>query len=163
MDKTLTPEEILGKQCRDVITGVEGCCVGIVDWMFGCLTVLLQPKGKPKSAPDVFPAHIGKVELCEEQPELSITIPSYTAPKHFGYLCRDKVSGYEGICVGRMSTFYGSDQYTLQAKVRKGRPVPNLTIDEGRIEVLSAEAVIEPEEVRTERPGGMDIDFSQYV
>lgn len=35
-----------GKKYRDIISGLEGICTGIVKHQFGCVRALLQPKAK---------------------------------------------------------------------------------------------------------------------
>ena len=38
--------ELLGKRCRDIVSGLEGICIGVVEWMYGCRQFVLQPKAE---------------------------------------------------------------------------------------------------------------------
>lgn len=38
--------ELLGKHCRDIVSGFEGICIGVVEWMYGCSQFVLQPKSE---------------------------------------------------------------------------------------------------------------------
>ena len=28
--------DLLGKHCKDIVSGLEGICTGVVEWMYGC-------------------------------------------------------------------------------------------------------------------------------
>ncbi len=36
--------DVLGRLCRDRISGAEGICIGTIDWMFGCRYCSCQPR-----------------------------------------------------------------------------------------------------------------------
>ena len=38
--------ELLGKRCKDIVSGLEGICIGVVEWMYGCRQFVLQPKAE---------------------------------------------------------------------------------------------------------------------
>lgn len=73
-----------------------------------------------------------------------------------GKLCKDKVTGFEGICTGRIIWLYGCDQYALTPKVSSDNPTKvgdNAWFDEGRLEVIGNG--ITKEEVKADEPGGV--------
>lgn len=37
-------EIIMGKTYRDIVSGFEGICTGVVEWMYGCQQYTLQPR-----------------------------------------------------------------------------------------------------------------------
>ena len=93
----------------------------------------------------------------DQVPAIDAAIPEEEEPKFFGKICRDKVTGYKGMCIGRYWTYYAEKEYCLQARYNKKRSTkPSaIWIDEGRIEVLESKHAVEPEEVRTEHHGGV--------
>ena len=38
-----------GKQYRDIVSGFEGICTGMVEWMYGCKQYILSPKAETAS------------------------------------------------------------------------------------------------------------------
>ena len=80
----------------------------------------------------------------------------------FGKLCRDKVTGFEGVCTGRTTWMYGCDQYCLTPRVKEDEKTKlndGQWFDDGRVEVI--EEVIKPEDVKVEKNGGVH-DKSYY-
>ncbi|SHM05027.1 hypothetical protein SAMN05216428_11275 [Nitrosospira sp. Nsp11] len=69
---------------------------------------------------------------------------------------RDKVTGYEGIIIGRAQYLMGCDQYSLAAPVRDGKISPSEWFDEGRIEIIGPG--ISAVSVSTTKPGGPNRD-----
>lgn len=79
--------------------------------------------------------------------------------KHpLGAEAKDKISGFEGIIVGRIEYLFGCAQYGISPKVTEAGKPPGDTIyfDEGRIEVTGLG--IKPEDVQSEKPGGVNRD-----
>ena len=164
-------QEVMGRICKDKISGVEGLCVGVVDWMFGCRLYLLRLRMDSKEDQAKYGDHeINVPEACLEVvdpvPAIDAGFPAEEEPKFFGKICRDKVTGYVGMCIGRYWTFYAEKQYVLQGKysrkkLRKPAPV---VLDEGRVEVLESKDAIEPQEVKTEYKGGIfNIPKPEYL
>ena len=56
----------------------------------------------------------------------------------FGKLCRDKITGFEGVCTGRTEWIYGCDQYCLTPRVQDDKTKLNdgQWFDDGRLEVI---------------------------
>lgn len=80
----------------------------------------------------------------------------------FGKLCKDKVTGFEGVCTGRIEWMYGCDQYCLTPKVSEDNKTKlngGEWFDDGRVEVI--EPYIDPEEVKVDKNGGIH-DSSYY-
>lgn len=73
-----------------------------------------------------------------------------------GKNAKDKVTGFEGIIIGRCEYLFGCTQYGLAPPVRDGKTGDTCWFDEGRIEVIGVG--IEPEKVRAIRPGGPNRD-----
>ncbi len=70
---------------------------------------------------------------------------------------RDKITGFEGIIVGRVQYLFGCNQYLLVPPVKSdGTLVEGQWFDEGRIEVIGSG--ITADEVRAEKPGGLNRD-----
>lgn len=55
-----------------------------------------------------------------------------------GVKARDKITGFEGIIIGRAQYITGCDQYVIAPKAKKGRCESAQWFDEGRVEVTGA-------------------------
>ena len=74
----------------------------------------------------------------------------------FGKLCRDKITGFVGVCTGRTEWLYGCDQYCLTPKCKDGETTKleeAKWFDDGRIEVI--EEYVKPQDVQVEKRGGV--------
>ncbi len=154
-------EEVLGRIVRDRISLEEGLCIGTLDWMFGCRMYVAKKRIKNDEDRDKYSdneLHISEpcLEIVDTVPAIDAGFPEEEKPKFFGKICRDKITGYEGMCIGRYWNFYSDKQYCIQAKYskKKLRKPAAMWLDEGRIEVTDSADAIEPESVQTERRGG---------
>lgn len=152
-------EEVMGRIVKDKITLREGLCTGTIDWMFGCRSYTVQPRskdGKTETSDHEISIPESCVEIVDPVPAIDAGFPEEEEPKFFGKICRDKITGYEGMCIGRYWNFYAEKQYCIQAKYskKKLRKPASMWLDEGRIEVLASKDEIAPKEVQTERKGG---------
>ena len=80
----------------------------------------------------------------------------------FGKLCRDKVTGFKGVCTGKITWMYGCDQYCLTPRVKEGEENKlgsGEWFDDGRVEII--EECVKPQEVRVKKNGGVH-DKSYY-
>jgi hypothetical protein len=69
-----------------------------------------------------------------------------------GDLIRDKVTGFEGICVGRANHISGCDTYGVQPRgLKDGNAIEHKWYDDPRLELVTAGALtgIDPREART--------------
>jgi len=73
-----------------------------------------------------------------------------------GKKAKDKVTGFEGIIVGRIEYLFGCNQYGIAPEAKDGKVNDTHWFDEGRIEVLGPG--VTAAEVQTERPGGVNRD-----
>lgn len=73
-----------------------------------------------------------------------------------GQKAKDKITGFEGILVSRITYLYGCDQYGIAPEARDGKIGDTNYFDEGRIEIIGRGVL--PEEVRVEKPGGVNRD-----
>ena len=105
----------LGKTCRDIVSGFEGICIGIAEWMYGCRQMIVKPRvdseGKRGAATYLFEKQL---EVVDEGITGKVEVPEYTPPQFFGKECRDKVTGVVGMCVGRSIWLFNTDQYVLE-------------------------------------------------
>ncbi len=151
--------EMMGRQYQDQITGFTGVCIAVVEWMYGCTQVVLQPKATNPSlkahSEFFFPRSL--VEVTDYIGLEGINPPEYTQPHFFGQFCRDKITGVKGTCVGRMTFLVASAQYMLEFQAEDQSTESHSTwLDEGRIEVIpDSTKSIMPEEVQGARPGGV--------
>lgn len=86
--------------------------------------------------------------------------------KYFGMLCRDKVTGFEGVAIGCMATLYNSDLYALEPLVKKNKPKSYEWFDVGCLEILSCR--VTPEEVSDKtdgekKTGGCDLNITPML
>lgn len=73
-----------------------------------------------------------------------------------GQKASDKITGFEGILVGRAEYLYGCTQYCIAPPARDGKIGDSQWFDEGRISILGKGVL--PEEVKAEKPGGPNRD-----
>lgn len=78
-----------------------------------------------------------------------------------GSKAKDKVTGFTGIIIGRIDYLFGCTQYGLSPEAKDGKIIDTSWFDEGRIEIVGIG--INPEEVRVERPGGINSDGPKGV
>ena len=151
----------LGKTCRDIVSGFEGICIGIAEWMYGCRQMIVKPRvdseGKRNAATYLFEKQL---EVVDEGITGNVEVPRYTAPVYFGKECRDKVTGVVGMCVGRSIWLFNTDQYVLEIQPEDHAKESRLVwLDDGRMEVTATQKKsIEPEKVTSSRPGGMFLE-----
>ena len=69
---------------------------------------------------------------------------------------RDKITGFEGILVGRSQYLFGCDQYCIAPPAKDGKILESCWFDEGRIEIVGDGFT--PEEVQVEKPGDPNRD-----
>ena len=147
--------KLFGKHCRDIVSGMEGICTGVTEWMYGCQLYKIQPRtedGKKKESYGLF--YEKQLEVLDDGITDKVEIPEYTPQQYFGKKCKDKVTGVTGICVGRSISLFSGDQYVLEIQpedlTKESRVV---WLDEGRMECL--EKAVEPKEVQGKRTGGV--------
>jgi hypothetical protein len=73
-----------------------------------------------------------------------------------GQKAKDKVTGFEGIIIGRCQYLTGCDQYGLVPPARDGKIESAQWFDEGRIEIVGAG--VTAAEVTAPRNGGPNRD-----
>jgi len=149
---------IMGKTYRDIVSGFEGVCTGVIEWMYGCQQYSLQPRsGDParKEKPSLFFAK--QLELVDEGISDKVAPPPYAPPAFFGKECVDKVTGVHGMCIGRGVWLFNSQQYVLEVQPADHEKSSHFEwLDEGRVEVAEAPAKeIDPETVKGPRPGAV--------
>ena len=158
----------MGWFVRNKIDQFEGFVIGKVYWLYGCERIILKPKKRTENS--IFGDYNNKVMISEEYLEVmpdednSTYQKEFIKPdvnKYFGMLCRDKVTGFEGVAIGCMATLYNSDLYALEPLVKKNNKSQNYEwFDVGRLEILSRR--VTPEEVSDnssgeKKTGGCDL------
>lgn len=156
--------DLLGKKCRDIVTGFEGICTGIIEHLYGCRQVKLETKsedGKDKTYPAFFMEK--QIQVVDNGIRDQVEIPKYHEPIYFGKECRDKVTGIKGICVCRGIWLFNCDQYLLEIQPEDPSKEARLVwLDDGRIEAIEdPEKQIKAEDVSGTRSGGT-LDSSFY-
>ena len=156
----------MGWYVRNAVSGYEGFVIGKLYWMYGCELILLMPTKEPQSILD-FASEREKIaeeflEKIEDRDNMRFE-KEFVRPdldKYFGMLCRDKVTGFEGVAIGCATSMHGSDQYALQPLVRKKNKIegPHEWIDVGRLEVIRRQVAVE--EVQSNRPGGCELNLT---
>jgi len=77
--------------------------------------------------------------------------------ENLGKEARDKVTGFKGIIIGKITYLFGCDQYGLAPKVNKDGNTGNTQwFDIGRIEITGKG--VEPVSVKADKPGGFNRD-----
>ena len=77
--------------------------------------------------------------------------------KNLGKEAKDKITGFEGIIIGKINYLFGCAQYGIAPRVKEDGKVNDTNwFDEGRIEIIGNG--IAPEEVKVEKNGGVNRD-----
>ena len=150
--------ELLGKRCKDIVSGLEGICIGVVEWMYGCRQFVLQPKAEGGMKRHYSSFYFEKqLEVLDDGVADKIEIPEYRHQEYFGKECRDKVTGVIGMCIGRAIWLFNCDQYVLEIQPEDhAKDSRLLWLDDGRVEVTAEqEKSIQPEEITGTRAGGI--------
>lgn len=83
-----------------------------------------------------------------------------TAKEHLmhglGKQAKDKVTGFEGIIVAKLSYLFGCDQYGISPAAKDGKVNDTCYFDIGRVEITGDG--VSPEAVQAEQPGGVNRD-----
>lgn len=150
-------KELLGTKVKNKLTDVEGICEQKMIWLFGCTQYAGKVTNSNSDKTEYFLDEAPFLEVLETKLIVDTPIPMGRQQELFGKLCRDKVSGFEGVCIGRKIGIYSADQYFLESKANKKGKIKKYFFDEGRVEVVS-EVSIE-QEVTSERPGGVSTSY----
>ena len=81
--------------------------------------------------------------------------------QNLGKEARDKVTGFEGIIIGKIKYLFGCDQYGISPKAKDGKTNDTMWFDEGRIEIIGRGVL--PEEVQAEKSGGVNNDVPKGI
>ncbi len=65
-----------GKKYRDVVTGFEGTCTGVVDYLTGCKQLLLVSQAEGGKSGE---ANWYDIDRCEEMDTAPVVLPRRTA------------------------------------------------------------------------------------
>ncbi len=156
----------MGMFVRNRIDGFEGCVIGKVYWLFGCDQILLFPKKRSENA--LVPNEkvmlseelLERVSCEEEWEEKEFVKPDLE--KYFGMLCRDKVTGFEGVAIGCVTSMFSSDSYALEPLAKKNKKLGSYEwFDVGRLDIIERHAT--PKQVSVSRPGGCEFRMSQSL
>lgn len=75
-----------------------------------------------------------------------------------GQKAKDKVTGFEGIIIGRVQYLTGCDQYGLVPPAKDGKIESAQYFDEGRIKIVGAGVTAEEVSAPTPKRGGPNRD-----
>jgi len=147
-----------GKQYRDIVSGFEGICTGMVEWMYGCKQYILSPKAETASKKEHSSLFFEKqLEFIDDGIADKVEAPVIGEQRFFGRECVDKVTGVRGMCIGRYIWLFNCDQYVLefQPDARTKETKFNI-LDEGRVEIApNPSKEVRPEDVASPRSGGI--------
>jgi len=152
-----------GKRYRDIVSGFEGICTGYVEWIYGCNQFILAPRAENASKKESSSLFFEKqLEYLDDGIAGKVEVPEIGKPRFIGMECVDKVTGFQGMCIGRYVWLFNCDQYVLEFQPdEKTRETKFNILDEGRIEIVpNSTKEIHPGEVTSPRPSGiLDPDF----
>ena len=78
-----------------------------------------------------------------------------------GKQVKDKVTGFEGIVIGKIEYLFGCNQYGIAPPVKDNKVGDVSWFDEGRIEVIGEG--VTAESVTAEKPGGLNNDYPKGI
>ncbi len=151
--------ELMGKRCRDRITGATGTIIQRIIWAYGCDKYILKTSFNAES---IQQHSIICDAECLEILDTVIAVDESrdemgNQNRYFCKKVRDKVSGFKGICTGRMVSLFSGDTYFIDPKAgKKHKNLRGEWIDEARIEIIGEGVSVE--DVKGDKPGG-EMDF----
>lgn len=151
----------LGDLAREKVTGFSGVVTSMSYEMDGSIFVGLQPStvenGKPA---DAFDFDIERIEVIESKHVIVNTSIETQKTVKIGAKYRDRVSGFEGICVGRVDFLGGCTRLSLRGRVDKDNKLPEpMLLAVERAELVDDTPVKEAAEraTKTGGPGKTDL------
>ena len=113
MDKKC--EVLLGQKVTDIITGIEGICIGITQYLYGVERIEIQPPLKGDGAvPDTVTIDVNRLRVIDNNPVMQYDSKPLTF--EIGQTGLDPISGYKGIVVGYCDYISGCRRVGLQQK-----------------------------------------------
>ena len=153
-----------GRTYRDMVTGFEGVCTGMIEWISGCKQYILSPRAehafKKEASSTFFEKQLEEVDAGISD---KVEAPVIGEALYFGKECIDKVTRVKGMCIGRYIWLFNCDQYVLEYQPKDdSRETKYNVLDEGRVElVIAPTREVKPEEVKSTRSGGVFLDYPQ--
>lgn len=159
----------LGSHVKEKINGRTGTAYERIVWLFGCDYIVMLPdigaEGKELEYGIIMGIPYDEQRLMElEDTREELIAPESIGKQEefFGKKAVDKVTGYEGIIIGRKISLYGTDQYAIQARTsKKGKITAHKWFDEGRIIILGHG--VTKDEVAASKPGGCEYRSKVYA
>ena len=153
-----------GKTYRDMVTGFEGICTGMIEWLYGCKQYILSPKAESTSKKETSSSFFEKqLEFVDDGISAKVEPPVVQPQRFFGKECIDKVTKVKGMCIGRYIWLFNCDQYVLEYQPKDDSLETRYNVlDEGRVEtVAEPKREVKPEEVTSRRPGGVFLEYPE--
>ncbi len=110
----ITVNQKLGVLLRDKITGFEGLATGRSDMLTGCTQFSVQPQGKPDAILEGKQIDYHTLEVIGPGISDIAPIEDQTVTLKLGQKVRDKISGYTGTTVDRVTFFNGCVYFGVQ-------------------------------------------------
>lgn len=150
--------DYLGKRCKDKVTGVEGICTSVIEWMYGCTMIGITTSVTEKSLiPKYEPFVVTRVEILDAGVSDDFDA-EFDEPKYFGKICEDKIHrNIVGICIGRVVILGASEQYGIEIQPEDPSKESRIIwIDDGRINLAdNQDTAVDPSDVTGDKSGGV--------
>jgi hypothetical protein len=149
----------IGDKAKDIVTGIEGIVVVRHDHLYGIARIAIQPEGSFEGKPhepvhlDILQAKIVKKKAVDRQGGVAKKVIN------LGSEARCRITGFEGVCVGRAEWLYSCTKVLIQPRKlleKTGLPVDSQWFDEGQIELIKQE---KEKPQKTGGPGGKVSSF----
>lgn len=145
----------IGDKAKCTVTGIEGIVVARHDYLYGVPRVAIQPSGSFEGkAHESIHMDILQAELVQAG---AVSRKGTVADKEgiaLGSKAKCKVTGFEGICVGKGEWLYACTKVLLQPQEllpKTGHPVEGIWFDQPGVNVLKApkKELVQDEKKRT--------------
>ena len=142
--------DILGKKCRDMVSGQEGIVMTLIEWQTGCDQYGLQGQGIYGTS------YCFREQLIVlDDARIAGVPPDYADMADFGKRCRDRYTAFSGLIVGRMILYLSGEQYAvLPTELHNGQIARYEWLDKSRI-VIEEKACVPTEDVSGPKSGGI--------
>lgn len=143
-----------GKRIKDPITGLEGICTSISEMLSGTIQAAITPMGNGTEVKDAHFIDIQLLEVLDDGISAKSTPADDTVTVKLGDRVVDRITGYDGVALGKDTFINGCVYFTVQGKMdTEGKRLDPLFADHARL-VTVTPVVTQEKSKPAKQPGG---------
>jgi len=127
----------LGDRVKDNITGYTGIATAMSEWLYGCKRVNIQPEDLDNhKVRDEKSFDEQRIEVVQKK-KVDWKTPEFETG--LGDKVKCKITGFEGICIGRVHFLFGNNRIIIQPEeLKDGKIIDDECLEENRFEILES-------------------------